>query len=109
MCSSNRRALGRLVLAVLLFPASGFAQTVSPVRDSPKVELFAGYSYMPELDSLIRSFNDPSHGWGASLGAKLNQHVGLLVDFDAHSWTTHGRTVCDPRSGTCAELVDIRT
>jgi opacity protein-like surface antigen len=84
-------------------------QAGTPPHDAHKVELFAGYSYLPELDSFVKDFNDSGHGWGAGLSVNLGKHLDLLADFDAHSWTTHARQICSPSGVECADLADART
>lgn len=66
----------------------------TPVHDSHKIEVFAGYSYLPQLDDVVKNFDDSGHGWGTSLSVNLRRHLDLIADFDTHSWTTHERWVC---------------
>ncbi len=64
---------------------------VSAARDYPRVELFGGYSHLPERDSFIKPFADPGRGWGAGLNWNFRRSFGLFVDVDSHRWTLHER------------------
>jgi hypothetical protein len=65
---------------------------------SPRIELFAGYSQLPSPDK-VKEFSDPGHGVGVSLDVNFSQHVGLVVDFDWHSWTIAARQMGDVSEG----------
>jgi opacity protein-like surface antigen len=90
-------------------PPTLLHQAGTPAPDTHRIELFAGYSYLPELDSLVKDFNDSGHGGALSFSVNLTKHVGLLADFDAHSWTTHARTICPPSGMGCVDSTDTRT
>ena len=63
------------VAVVLLLAAGAFAQT-------PKFDLFAGYSYLhPDPNGLEAG---TAHGWEASLAYNWNSWLALKADFDGH-------------------------
>ena len=69
------------------------APAVTADADFPVVELFGGYSYLPEMDSFIEGFADPGHGWGASFDWNLQKYFGVFLDVDRHIWTLHERRI----------------
>jgi hypothetical protein len=98
-----------LILMVLAVPKSVAAQPGRPAPGAPgpqavqtpstdsslstepaRVELFAGYSFLPETDRLAQSFSDAGHGVAASISVNLRRSFGLVVDVDSHAWTVHG-------------------
>ena len=108
MIDSDKKArrrfwLTRVALAMMVLTVTGTVanaqdgQTASsgssPSTKPPRVELFAGYSYLPETDAYNRPFSDAGHGFGASASVNLSKYFGFVADFDNHSWTVHGRTV----------------
>lgn len=50
-------------------------------NDTPKVELFMGYSYWRAVPDSIRNRIDGMHGGSTSLAYNLNRHLGLVADF----------------------------
>jgi opacity protein-like surface antigen len=61
-----------IVLTLLLFPIIASAQ------ETPKVELFGGYSYFRTDDE--RNL----HGWNGSVAVNLNKWFGLVADVSGH-------------------------
>lgn len=55
----------------------------------PRIELLAGYSFLPETDPLVQSFSDAGHGVGAGISVNLRRSFGFVVDVDSHAWTVH--------------------
>jgi hypothetical protein len=106
-CWSGGLTHAALVLMVLTLPGSVASAQVgqtassgsSPSTGPPRVELFAGYSYLPETDSYVRSFTDAGHGFGASAAFNLSKSFGFVADVDTHSWTVHGHPVQDVSFG----------
>lgn len=66
------RKLLLVTCAVLSLPLSMMAQ------ETPRAELFGGYSY------LRTEGGGGLHGWNASVAANLNKWFGLVVDFSGH-------------------------
>jgi hypothetical protein len=70
------------------------AQTVStgsvPLTEPPRLEVFAGYSYLPETDRLVRSFSEAGHGFGANVSVNLRRSLAFVADVDTHAWMVHG-------------------
>src|SRR5687767_6636371 len=102
--SSLQRSAVILIVVLVLFGVEGHtaglsaggsgqqdAPGASAARVYPRVELFGGYSHLPERDSFIKPFADPGRGWGASLNWNLHRSYGLFVDVDSHTWTLHER------------------
>ena len=67
-----------LVLAVLSFSAFLHAQ-----EETPKYELFGGYSYLRQSGT---NFN----GWEASGAYNFNRWIGVKLDADGHYWSDAG-------------------
>jgi hypothetical protein len=67
-----------LFLAILIFCCSlkTFAQ------DTPKVEVFGGYSYIKRDATNIDRIN--THGWNASVTANVNNWLGVVADASGH-------------------------
>lgn len=91
-----RTSLSGLLVFFFAFPfgpvAASATQTVASSDEDPafRIELFAGYSHLPETRSSVQSFSDSGHGVAVSLSVELRQQVSLVVDFDTHAWTVHG-------------------
>jgi opacity protein-like surface antigen len=67
--------------AMLLFAGIASAQ------DSPKVEVFGGYSYLHESDSgVTNNFN----GGSGSLAYNMTPWLGLVGDFGGYHWSQAG-------------------
>jgi hypothetical protein len=66
-----------LALMLLLMSLSALAQASS--NQTPKAELFGGYSYLRVNPTAANS-----SGWEASLNYNLNHWFGLKADFDGH-------------------------
>ena len=61
-----------IALTLLLLPLTAMAQ------ETPKVELFGGYSY-------FRTEDDRNlHGWNGSVAVNLNKWFGLVADVSGH-------------------------
>ena len=56
----------------------------------PRVELFGGYSFLPQTDPVVQSFSDAGHGVAAGISVNFRRSFGFLVDVDSHAWTVHG-------------------
>jgi len=82
----SRPAPGALSPQVVQTASTNNALSTGP----PRVELFAGYSFLPETDPFVQSFSDAGHGVGASVSVNLRRSFGLVVDVDTHAWTVHG-------------------
>jgi len=48
--------------------------------------LFAGYSYLPEQDPIVKDFLDPGRDYVASLSVNLGRHMGVIADFADETW-----------------------
>lgn len=71
---------------LILLPLTAAAQ------ETPKVEIFGGYSYL-RVDDNLDGVN--LHGWNASVAGNVNRWFGLVGDFSGHygSPTVGGVTV----------------
>ncbi len=69
----------RLVLALIVFAASSLAFA----QDVPKVELFAGYSYMNVNPTGLTSSLNTS-GWEGAVNYNLNKSFGIVGDVSGH-------------------------
>lgn len=80
-----------LIGMVLTMPVTVAAQPGASLSTGPPhVELFAGYSFLPETDPVVQSFSDAGHGVAAAISINLRRSFGLVVDMDSHAWTVHG-------------------
>jgi hypothetical protein len=109
MAGANNSWRSCFLITLWLLPASAVAQTVtsadeptsfqtaqpgiSPVQDLPRIQLFAGYSALPDRDPYFRPFGG-GHGWAVGGAVTLGRHVDLAAEFDRHSSTTPARTTC---------------
>jgi opacity protein-like surface antigen len=73
---NDLRKLFLIASLALLLPASALAQ------DTPKAEVFGGYSYLRGDGDGDPGFN--LHGWNASVAGNLNKWFGLVLDFSGH-------------------------
>ena len=74
-----KRSRNLLALLVLLFPISVAAQ------QTPKVEVFGGYSYLQLTEqSRILLKSAGLNGWNASVKLNVMPRIGLLADFSSH-------------------------
>src|SRR5438445_13501210 len=74
-----KRSRNFLALLVLLFPHSAVAQ------DTPKLEVFGGYSYLRLTEQPRTLSNSASlNGWNASVKLNVTPRIGLLADFSGH-------------------------
>lgn len=65
-----------IILALLtVLPVAAAAQ------DTPKVEIFGGYSYLRQTDNLI---GEDLHGWNASFTSNITKWMGLAAEFSGH-------------------------
>jgi opacity protein-like surface antigen len=72
----------KLRQALILAAALALASLTARAQETPKVEVFGGYS-------LLRADGDggPSsnlNGWQASLAGNLNRHFGVVAEFSGH-------------------------
>jgi len=72
-------------LVVFLSAPPAHAQAAD---DLPRVELFGGYSYLPNLDEYAEV--KPAHGWAIGLTVNFRRHFGVVIDLDSHTWTDPG-------------------
>ena len=79
-----------LISIALVIPASVMAQ------DSPKTELFGGYSY-----SHIEGTN--LNGWNASIARNLTRHFGIVADFGGN-YKSQSETVSGVNASARARL-----
>src|SRR6266850_4070514 len=71
-----KRSRNLLALLVLLFPISVAAQ------QTPKVEVFGGYSYLQLTEQSRTPLKSASlNGWNASVKLNVMPRIGLLADF----------------------------
>jgi hypothetical protein len=65
-----------LLAALLLASVPAFAQ------NTPKAEVFGGYSFVPDagVEQIL-------HGWNASVNGNINDWLGLKADFSGHYTT----------------------
>jgi len=75
---SSRPFLLALLAAVLLATVAA-AQDQTP----PKVEIFAGYSFLHVGDVNAPDENIPA-GWGTEVNYNITRHVGIAADFGGH-------------------------
>src|SRR5262245_20742630 len=69
----------KFVFSILIvFSATAFALA----RESSKVEVFGGYSYLRD-DRSLESIRD-LRGWNASVTYNLNRILGVKADFSGH-------------------------
>jgi hypothetical protein len=74
-----KRSRNLLALPVLFFPISVAAQ------QTPKVEVFGGYSYLQLTEASRISLKSASlNGWNASVKLNVMPRIGLLADFSGH-------------------------
>jgi len=74
-----KRSRNLLALLVLLFPISVAAQ------QTPKVEVFGGYSYLQLTEQSRTLLKSASlNGWNASVKLNVMPRIGLLADFSGH-------------------------
>ncbi|MDH4065297.1 MAG: hypothetical protein OEW19_12935 [Acidobacteriota bacterium] len=87
----RHQALVAITIGTWLFgqPTRAYAQTTTSAASTPRVELFGGYVYSPELDE-DKVGSEAGHGLAVSLTANLWRHLGLVVDADWQSWTVQG-------------------
>ncbi len=81
--SINEKCVSVLILITL-------AALSAPAQETPKVELFGGYSYL-HLDGALSQkigFRFPTggsaNGWNASISGNVNRWLGLVADFTGH-------------------------
>ena len=69
-----------ILLAILLLLIS----VTAVAQDTPKVEVFGGYSAVPDagIEQIL-------HGWNASVNGNINDWLGIKGDFSGH-YTTRG-------------------
>lgn len=65
-------------------------------QETPRVEVFAGYSYLRASDSISNSVNQ--HGWDLSVAANFSPSLGVVADFSNH-YGTNPRTFTPLGSG----------
>jgi hypothetical protein len=72
---------------LLLLAVFVFAAPLISAQDTPRVELFGGYSYfrLNPADNLIDGFN--LNGWNASVAGNMNSWFGVVADFSGHYGT----------------------
>ena len=68
------------VACALALVCMSYLAPVAQAQDTPKVEVFAGYSYMPLK-------GPDGHGLNVSVTTNLNHRVGLTADFSGHFGT----------------------
>lgn len=71
------------VIATLCLAAPAFAQDTP--RDTPKVEIAAGYSLLHDQEP-----HENLHGWIASITGNLNPWLGLAAEFGKNATTVEG-------------------
>lgn len=88
-----RAAFLGLFLLSTVTPASSQTVANGPTTQTravlPRYELFAGYSYLPDLDE-YRASRAGGHGWSVALAVNLHKYWGLVVDADGQTWTSRG-------------------
>lgn len=87
----------KIVLSLLIIfsaAASALAQ------ESPKVEVFGGYSYLRA--DLGLDTNRDLRGWNASINYNFNKILGLKADFSGHN--TDGALVYNPFTGASTKI-----
>lgn len=70
-----------LLGVVLFLPVAALAQ------DTPKAEIFGGYSYLNNPNPLGKPFQPDRvnlHGWDVSVAGNLASWIGLVGDFSGH-------------------------
>jgi opacity protein-like surface antigen len=74
----------RLFLILLLVVSSA---TFVSAQETPRAEIFGGYSYLrfKPADTLIDGFN--LNGWNASVAGNVNRWFGVVADFSGHYGT----------------------
>ncbi len=73
------RNLSLLAALLLLIPSPAMAQ------NTPKAEIFGGYSIVPAV-----GIDQVLHGWNASVNGNINDWLGIRVDFSGHYATGSG-------------------
>jgi len=76
---TTKRSGHLIALFVLLLPLSVAAQ------ETPKLEVFGGYSYLGVTESSRTLLKSASlNGWNASIQLNLTQRIGLVADWSGH-------------------------
>ena len=57
-------------------------------QDTPKAEVFGGYSFVPDA-----GIEQVLHGWNASVNGNINRWLGLKADFSGHYTAGNGLKV----------------
>jgi hypothetical protein len=70
-------------------PAEPPLQATTPAVSLPRLELFGGYVYSPELDE-YKVGSEAGHGFAVALTVNLRKYFGLVIDADWQSWTFQG-------------------
>lgn len=76
----------RLILVGLIL----FIARPSWAQDTPKAEIFGGYSYHRDESFTFSFFGPPAprnknfHGWNASIAGNVNRWFGVVADFSGH-------------------------
>lgn len=65
-----------IILALLMF-----LPIIAAAQDTPRVEIFGGYSYLRQNDNLI---GEDLHGWNASFTSNFTKWLGLAAEFSGH-------------------------
>ena len=73
-----------LSAVVLLTGTQALAQ-----EPSPKLEVFAGYSYLNLSTDFISGQREGAHGAGVNIAGNLNKWVGIVADVSWHRKTVH--------------------
>jgi len=90
--------------AILAACAVIFISLPAPGQETPKGEVFGGYSYFRG------DGGSHLHGWNASITANLNRWFGVTADFSGHYNSERSSlTVLIPRSEDFASRVDATT
>ena len=77
-----------MLKALLCLALISCAAPALVAQETPRVEVFTGYSYLRASDSRSQRVNQ--NGWDVSVAANFSRSFGLVADFSNHYGTTAG-------------------
>lgn len=83
---------GLLAIGMLLFAS------LAPAQDTPRLEVFGGYSLLHSEPRFQKDLN--GHGWEASIAGNLNHVFGIVADIGRHRFAEDANGLTDISAST---------